>query len=97
MSHEVGDRDGMGSGGGVTAAWSFTSAGTQEGVAAKVGDLYHHAIVHHTVGGLETPVSLDVTDMEVGHALSRRTPGPSDTWSTEQRVSAISYILLTHI
>lgn len=49
----------------------FTSARAKEGVAAKVSDLHHHAIVHHTVGGLEATVHLDVTGMEVGHALQR--------------------------
>lgn len=53
----------------------FTSAGVEEGVAAKVGELHHHTVVHHTVGGLEATVDLDGTGMEVGHALQRRHTG----------------------
>lgn len=47
----------------------LTSAGTEERVATKVGDLHHHAIVHDTVGGLEATVHLDVAGVEVRHAL----------------------------
>lgn len=49
----------------------YTSAGAKKGVTAKVCDFHHHAIVHHTVGGLEATMYLDVTGMEVGHALHR--------------------------
>lgn len=49
--------------------YAFTFAGTEKGGTAKVCDLHHHAIVYHTVGGLEATVHLDVTGMEVGHAL----------------------------
>lgn len=38
-------------------------------MAAKVSDLDHHAVVDHTVGGLEASMDLDVTGVEVGHAL----------------------------
>lgn len=47
----------------------LTSARTEERVATKVGDLHDHAIVHDTVGGLETTVHLDVAGVEVWHAL----------------------------
>ena len=51
--------------------WGFTFARAKEAVAAKVCDLHHHAIVHHTVGGLEATVHLDVAGVEVRHALHR--------------------------
>lgn len=66
----------------------LTSAGTEERVATKVGDLHHHAVVHHTVGGLEATVHLDVTGVEVRHALQagfvqhegrRETPSETST------------------
>lgn len=47
----------------------LTSAGTEERVATKVGDLHHHATVHDAVGGLEATVHLDVAGVEVRHAL----------------------------
>lgn len=50
---------------------SFTFARTKKGVAAKVCDLHDHAIVHNTIGGLEATVHLDVTGVEIGHALQR--------------------------
>lgn len=43
----------------------LTSARTEERVATKVSDLHNHAIIHDTVGGLETAVHLDVTGVEV--------------------------------
>lgn len=46
----------------------------QEGVAAEVCDLHHHAVVHHAVGGLQAAVDLDVTGVKVGHALHTRGP-----------------------
>lgn len=39
-------------------------------MAAKVGDLDHHAVVNHTVGRLETTVDFNVAGVEVGHALN---------------------------
>ncbi|TNN55615.1 hypothetical protein EYF80_034131 [Liparis tanakae] len=53
----------------------LTSAGPQDGVTAEVGDLDHHAVVDHTVGGLEATVDLDVTGVEIGHALYRHGGG----------------------
>lgn len=47
----------------------LTSAWSQDGVAAKVSDLDHHTVVHHTVGGLEATVNCNVTGVEVRHAL----------------------------
>lgn len=38
-------------------------------MTAKVGDLDHHAVVEHTVGGLEAAVDFNVAGVEVGHAL----------------------------
>lgn len=51
--------------------WSFTFARTKKRVAAKVCDLHHHAVVYNTVRGLQTTVHLNVTGMEIGHALQR--------------------------
>ena len=51
---------------------SLTESRAQDGVAAEVGDLHHHAVVHHTVGGLEAAVALDAAGVEVGHALQHR-------------------------
>lgn len=48
---------------------SLTSAWAQDGVTAKVSDLDHHAVVDHTVGGLEATVDLNVTGVEIRHAL----------------------------
>ena len=41
-------------------------------MAAEVSDLHNHAVVHHTVGGLEAAVALDAAGVEVGHALQYR-------------------------
>lgn len=38
-------------------------------MAAKVSDLDHHAVVNHAVGGLQATMDLDVTGVEVRHAL----------------------------
>lgn len=62
----------------------FTFPGVEEAIAAKVCDLHHHAIVHHTVSGLEAPVHLEVTGVEVGHAL-KHTAG--FRWSSKSFVS----------
>lgn len=48
----------------------------QDGVTAEVGDLHHHAVVHHTVGGLQAPVNTDAAGVEVRHALH------GSTWMT---------------
>lgn len=57
-----------------TDGWGgvFTVFLAEKGVAAEVCDLHHHAVVHHAVGGLQAAVDLDVTGVEVGHALSTR-------------------------
>ena len=55
-----------GSGGGLTESRA------QDGVAAEVGDLHHHAVVQHAVGGLEASVALNAAGVEVGHALQQR-------------------------
>lgn len=49
---------------------SPTSAWPQNGVATEVSDLHHHAVVENAVGGLEATVHLNVTGVEVRHALS---------------------------
>ena len=41
-------------------------------MTTKVGDFDHHTVVHHTVGGFQATVDLDVTGVEVRHALSKR-------------------------
>lgn len=51
--------------------FGVTLEGAKKSIAAKVCDLHHHAVVHHTVGGFEATVNLNVTGMEVRHALHR--------------------------
>ncbi len=51
---------------------SLTFPGREDGVAAKVGDLHHHAIVHHAVGGFQPAVNADVTGEQVRHALAKQ-------------------------
>lgn len=48
---------------------NLTSSWQQDGVATKVCDLDHHAVVNHTVGRLEATVDLNVTGVEIRHAL----------------------------
>ncbi len=50
---------------------SLTFPGHEDGVAAEVGDLHHHAIVHHAVGGFQPAVNADVTGVQVRHALAK--------------------------
>lgn len=45
----------------------------QDSVAAKVSDFYHHAVVHHTVGGFESPVHGYITGVQVRHTLTDHT------------------------
>ncbi len=51
---------------------SLTFPGREDGVAAEVGDLHHHAIVHHAVGGFQPAVNADVTGVQVRHALAKQ-------------------------
>lgn len=44
---------------------NLTSAWTEDGVAAKVSDLDHHAVVNHAVGGLEASVHFNITGVEI--------------------------------
>lgn len=77
-----------------------TFAAAEEGVAAEVGDLHHHAVVHHTVGGLEAAVDLDLAGVEVRHALQGHREQLSDTntysvWSYTGAIKFAENILKT--
>lgn len=44
---------------------SLTFAWPQDGVAAKISNLDHHAIVNHTVCGLEATMDLNIARVQV--------------------------------
>lgn len=77
--------------------WWVTSAGFENGVTAKVGDLDHHAVVNHTVGWFETTVDLKVAGVEVGHALNviiKRQKKLVKIWISIRKMQLILILLL---
>lgn len=56
----------------IVLAKNSTSARAEDGSETEVCYLDHHAVIHHTICGLQASMDLNIAGVEVRHALDSR-------------------------